>query len=51
MVVAYGLSCSAAYGNPAKPGVEPVSPALEVDSHPLYHEGSPRKASWPEIPL
>ena len=28
VVVVHGLSCSAAYGNPPGPGLEPVSPAL-----------------------
>ena len=28
--------------DPPRPGLEPVSPALQADSQPLHHQGSPR---------
>ena len=33
-------------GDLPNPGIEPRSPALEVDSYQLSHKGSPRKLEW-----
>ena len=42
-----GLPCCPP-GDLPDPGIEPVSPALQVDSSPLSHRGSPLDSDGPE---
>ena len=45
-----GLSFTPPAGLP-HPGIEPASPALQADSLPLSHQGSPRAGEDPENQL
>ena len=61
-VVAHGLSCLAACGNFPDQGLNPCPLHWQVDSYPLYHQGSPaffliiswaviseRLCKWPKV--
>ena len=45
-----GLPCPPP-GDLPNPGIKPTSPALQVDSLPLSHQGSPRILEWVAYPL
>ena len=46
VVVAHGLSCSAAYGNLPRPGLEPMSPALAGRFSTTAPPGKPRQSTF-----